>query len=340
MILALRALGVGDLATAVPALRALRAAYPRRELVLATPGWLGPLVDLVGGVDRIVPTDGLDQPIPVSGRPELAVNLHGRGPRSHRRLAATGPARLLAHRCPAAGHPDGPPWRADDHEVDRWCRLLGWYGIPADPTDLDLTRPDPERTPAGVSIVHPGSKEPAKRWPPDRFAAVARELTGRGHRVVLTGSADERSLAGRVAAAAGLPEAAVLAGRTDVGELAALVAHARLVVSGDTGVAHLATAYRTPSVVLFGPVPPARWGPPADRPWHRALWAGDRTPAPSAATGRRYDQDWPKMSGVERPPYGDAAGPGHGLTGLGVAEVLTAVDEVEQVVRSTGAVEA
>jgi ADP-heptose:LPS heptosyltransferase len=46
------------------------------------------------------------------------------------------------------------------------------------------------------------------------------------------------------------------------------------VVCGDTGVAHLATALRTPSVVLFGPTPPARWGPPADRPWHRVLWAG------------------------------------------------------------------
>jgi ADP-heptose:LPS heptosyltransferase len=63
---------------------------------------------------------------------------------------------------------------------------------------------------------------------------------------------------------------------TTLAELAGVVAHARLVVSGDTGIAHLATAYRRPSVVLFGPVPPSRWGPPADRPYHRAIWHGTR----------------------------------------------------------------
>jgi ADP-heptose:LPS heptosyltransferase len=52
------------------------------------------------------------------------------------------------------------------------------------------------------------------------------------------------------------------------------VAAAACVVCGDTGVAHLATALRTPSVVLFGPTPPAAWGPPPERPWHRVLWAG------------------------------------------------------------------
>jgi ADP-heptose:LPS heptosyltransferase len=75
-------------------------------------------------------------------------------------------------------------------------------------------------------------------------------------------------------AAPGLGPQAVLAGRTDLLGLSALVASARLLVGPDTGVAHLATAFGTPSVVLFGPTSPALWGPPADRPQHRALWAG------------------------------------------------------------------
>jgi ADP-heptose:LPS heptosyltransferase len=87
---------------------------------------------------------------------------------------------------------------------------------------------------------------------------------------VLSGSAAERPRALAVAAAAGLPEARVLAGETDLAQLAALVADAALVVTADTGAGHLASAFGTPSVVLFGPVPPERWGPPASGP-HLAL---------------------------------------------------------------------
>ncbi|MFY9807880.1 MAG: glycosyltransferase family 9 protein, partial [Pseudonocardiaceae bacterium] len=106
------------------------------------------------------------------------------------------------------------------------------------------------------------------------YAAVARRLAGRGRRVVVTGSPAEKSLAAQVAAGAGLPDDAVLADSTTLSQLAALVAEAALLICGDTGIAHLATAYGTPSVVLFGPVSPRHWGPPPDRQQHVALWAG------------------------------------------------------------------
>jgi ADP-heptose:LPS heptosyltransferase len=77
-----------------------------------------------------------------------------------------------------------------------------------------------------------------------------------------------------VATTAELSQRSVLAGRTTLTELAALVADATMVICGDTGIAHLATAYGTPSVVLFGPVSPRHWGPPPGRPQHQALWAG------------------------------------------------------------------
>jgi ADP-heptose:LPS heptosyltransferase len=268
-------LGVGDLAASVPALRALRSAFPDRSLALAAPTWLTPLIDLVGGVDRVLPTDGLGAPDWPVGPPELAVNLHGRGPQSHRLLQALDPAELWAFANADAGHSDGPDWAEEEHEVRRWCRLLAYYGLHTDPSDLALAVPPPH--PAGrVTVLHPGAKSPSRRWPVACFAEVARKLLADGHRVVVTGT--ERDLSAAVAEQSG---ATVL--DTSLGELAAVVAHARLVVSGDTGIAHLATAYRTPSVVLFGPVPPSRWGPPADRPYHRAIWHGvraDRGDAP------------------------------------------------------------
>jgi ADP-heptose:LPS heptosyltransferase len=140
--------------------------------------------------------------------------------------------------------------------------------------------------------------------------------------VVLTGSADERDLAARIARAGGLPPESVRAGRTDLAQLAALVADARVVVSGDTGVAHLATGYGTASVVLFGPVSPARWGPPPARPWHRVLAA----PGRSEVDGGRAGDD-----GVGTHPT---------LAAVPVDEVLAAVDEVERAVRDSGAVAA
>jgi ADP-heptose:LPS heptosyltransferase len=129
-----------------------------------------------------------------------------------------------------------------------------------------------------MTIVHPGAAAGARRWPAERFARVARELREQGHRVGVTGGGAERALAAEIAAAADVEVILDLS----LVELAALVARARLVVCGDTGVAHLASAYGTPSVLLFGPVSPRIWGPPADGR-HLVLWHGDGTGDPHGA---------------------------------------------------------
>jgi ADP-heptose:LPS heptosyltransferase len=299
-ILVLRALGIGDLLTAVPALRGLRRAFPHDHLVLAAPAGLADLVALTGAVDELLPTAGLGALRRSRVVPHVAVNLHGSGPESIADLLGTSPGTLLTHRHPAFPALHGPEWTDDVHEVDRWCGLLATNGIPADRGDLTLSRPTVPSPAPGAVVVHPGAAFPARRWPADRFAAVAGSLAARGHRVLVTGSAGERGLAASVAAMAGLRDDAVLAGRTGLADLAALVADAALVVCGDTGTGHLATAFGTPSVVLFGPTPPARWGPPEDRPRHCPLW-----------TGRVGD------------PFG--AEPDPGLLELTVADVLAAV---------------
>jgi ADP-heptose:LPS heptosyltransferase len=280
-VLVLRALALGDLLVAVPALRGLRRRYRGHRIVLATAGPLADLARCTGAVDDVLPAAGLAPlrwPYP---RPDVVVNLHGRGPRSHQLLDALGPARRIGFTGP--GVPpgwEGPPWAGAgasvEHEADRWCRLTG-----GDPTDLLLPS---DATPDGTVVIHPGAAYGCRRWPSDRFAAVARRLAQAGHRVMVTGSAAERGLAAAVGRAAGLPEEAVLAGRTTVLELAATVAAARLLICGDTGVAHLATAYGTPSVLLFGPVSPRQWGPRTDGP-HTVLWR------PEAVRGARWATD-------------------------------------------------
>jgi ADP-heptose:LPS heptosyltransferase len=271
-LLVYRALGLGDLMTAVPALRALGRAFPEHHRVLAAPAALAPLVALIGAVDDVVDCAPLE-PLPLSLHgADVAINLHGRGPQSTALLDAAQPRVLIAF-----GRPPRPLWDPHEHEVARWCRLLTASGIAADPHDLRITRPAVPAPPAArhATLIHPGAAGGARRWPPDRWAAVASAELARGRRVAITGSADERELAFAVATAAGVPEDAVLAGATDLVSLAATVAGADRLACGDTGIAHLATALGTPSVVLFGPTPPAEWGPPPG-PRHIALWAGRR----------------------------------------------------------------
>lgn len=276
-VLVLRALGLGDFLTGVPALRALREAFPDHHLVLAAPSVFEPLARGIG-VDEVLDIDyrtGFSSPLPARGV-EVGVNLHGRGPDSHRAVLAVAPRRFVAFAHPAVSETRGQPrWREHEHEVQRWCRLLEESQIPADPERLAVPVP-PARSPAvavGATVVHPGSAAASKRWPAPRWAAVAAAEQSAGRAVVITGDAAEREVAQEVARAAGVPAEHVLAGRTDLLGLVRVVAAAGRVVSADTGIAHLATALSTPSVVLFGPVSPARWGPPA-RPWHRSLWAG------------------------------------------------------------------
>jgi ADP-heptose:LPS heptosyltransferase len=306
-LLILRALGLGDLLTAIPALRALANSHPEHERVLAAPGVLAPLAERIDPGLRVEPAGELEVLPPSVHGATLAVNLHGRGPQSHHLLRDTGARAFVWFE--HAGVPDSrgaPSWRPREHEVRRWCRLLSESGIPADPADLDVEPPagDPPGAARGATLIHPGAASAARRWPAERFAAVAVHELSMGRSVAITGGPSELPLARLIAEQADLAPDRVLAGRTGLADLMRAVAVADRVVSGDTGVAHLATALRTPSIILFGPTSPAEWGPPEARPWHRAIWKG--------ATGD---------------PHARSVDPG--LLEVGVSDVLDALEAIE-----------
>ncbi|MEO6500677.1 MAG: glycosyltransferase family 9 protein [Jatrophihabitantaceae bacterium] len=306
VVLALRALGLGDFIAGLPALGLIKAALPGHQVVLAAPAVFAPLIPLIPAVDRLLPAAELAPISPAPPGLDVAIDLHGNGPASRRLLSALAPPRLHGFADPA-GSLTGPGWLAGEHEVSRWCRLVSEV-LPApsaplaDPAGCQAVgcmRLPSVRMPPSLTVLHPGAAAPARRWPARRFAALASALRGRGHRVVVTGGPAEAALARSVAEQAQAPALLGLS----LPELVSLIGHARLLVCGDTGVAHVASNYRTPSVLLFGPVSPASWGPPAGGP-HRVLWHGDGT----------------------GDPHGQQVDPA--LLAITVEEVLDAVDEL------------
>lgn len=107
-------------------------------------------------------------------------------------------------------------------------------------------------------ILNPGAGWGAKRWPTERYGAVAKALAERGYGIIINSGPGEEALAQEVNAASG-NAAIVLTPSLD--ELIALTRRASLVVAGDTGPLHLASALGKPVVGIFGPTDPARNGP-------------------------------------------------------------------------------
>ncbi len=295
-----RALQLGDLLCTVPALRALRRAFPRARITLIGLPWAEQFVTRFRHyLDAFLPFPGFpgfpEQRWDAAAVPEflqeaqsrrfdLALQLHGSGVLSNPLVALLGARRTAGHYRPGDYCPDAErfiPWCARAHEVHRYLALLRELGVPADDATLEFPLTDDDhadlhRAVAGLALferdyvcVHPGSQLPSRRWQAERFAGVADALADEGFTVVLTGVAGEAELTRRVARAMRAP-AIDLAGKTSIGAVAALIDGAQLLVSNDTGVAHIAAARGTPSVRVSCGGDERRWAPIDDR-LHRVV---------------------------------------------------------------------
>ncbi|MBB6097399.1 ADP-heptose:LPS heptosyltransferase [Deinobacterium chartae] len=312
-VLIFRALpGLGDLLCSVPALRALRAALPQARIELlglpAARAFVRRYEHLLDGWVEFPGYPGLPERTPdlsalsrlfewSRGRFDLSVQMHGSGLLTNPLVALLGARSSAGFYLPGQYCPDPRTYLPyPDHlpEPLRWLTLAQHLGCPAQGEHLEFPLHPHDRQQAarllaelglgagGYALLHPGAQDPRRRWPTGHFARVADALASRGLRVLVTGTADEAERTRAVQEQARAP-VVDLAGRTDLGTLAALLEQARLLVSNDTGVSHLAAALGTPSVVVFVASDPARWAP-LDRERHRVVGRG-LPPESSACAG-------------------------------------------------------
>jgi ADP-heptose:LPS heptosyltransferase len=284
--------GLGDLLTAVPALRALRRSRPDAEVTyVGMPSTEALVRRYPSLVDEFIAFPGFpglpDQRPDLAAIPrfleaaqakrfDLAVQLHGSGRITNTVVALLGARRIAGHHVIGDEIPDRAlfmPWIERCSEVRRGLRLMAHLGWPSDDETLAFDVAPGTTSPVADGppyvVVHAGASTPARRWSAAGFGEVADALAATGHRIVLTGTPDERTRNERIAE--GLTTEPIdLTGRTTLDELGETIRRAALVVSNDTGVAHLAVALRTPSVVVFTGSDPVRWSP-LDPTRHRAV---------------------------------------------------------------------
>lgn len=299
-IVVLRALGLGDLICAGPALRSLRATFPEAGISLLGQAWAQEYVARIEALDHWMGFPGWpglrEQALHADRVPafladmqrqrfDLALQLHGSGESSNGLVGLLGARLCAGFQRPGAWVPPGHEerfcsWPEQGHESQRLltlCRHLGLQAadetleFPLRPTDrqtlLQLC-PELDEGPPYVCL-HAGAQLASRRWPAQRFAAVADALHDAGYRIVLSGSAAELALGLQLASLMSAP-CINLVGLTNLWTLGALIASARCLIANDTGVSHIAAALRVPSLIVSSGGDVQRWAPP-DRQLNHVL---------------------------------------------------------------------
>jgi heptosyltransferase-2 len=282
---------LGDAVMTTPALAAVREGFPDARIVLLARPLVAELLRHHPDVDEVMVFETPGRHEGALGRLRLAGELRRRRFDGALLLQNAFDAALIAFlgRIPErAGYPtDGrrilltlpvplTPAILERHEVEYYLCLIDGLGIPRPvPASLKLAVTEEEREAMGARLsslgiergapilaINPGAAYgSAKRWYPDRFAAVADALSGEWNaRVVVVGSTAEAPLAGEIEAAMGQPPV-ILAGKTTVRELMALLSLSSFLVTNDSGPMHIGAALGVPLVAVFGPTDWRRTAP-------------------------------------------------------------------------------
>lgn len=305
---------LGDVIHAIPAAAALRRRHPDARIDWAVDPRYEAVLQLVVGLDAPIAVDTRGGPaalarvvrrlraahydavVDLQGLLKSAVLARLAGgrrtvglPRAHLRepLAA-----MFYETTADPGH--------DPHVVHKSLALMRAVGVEETAATFPLAIPQTQTADAvaarfgaaGYVLINPGAAWPNKRWPPDRFGALADRLRTRlGRRSLVLWGPGEEALATEVVQAS--HGAADLSPRTNIIDLFAMARGAALLVSGDTGPLHIAAAVGTPVVALFGPTQTERNGP-----WALADVTVSRTATCGCLYARRCRRDHPCIEDI------------------------------------------
>lgn len=293
-----RALQLGDLLCSVPAMRALRKAYPLANITLIGLPWSTAFVDRFAGyLDSFVPFPGYPGLPERAFTPEgvvsflnkmqhepfdLVLQMQGNGTIVNSMVELFG-AKYTAgfcfknDYCPNPEffleYPEGIP------ELERHLKLMNYLGIPSQGEYLEfpLTKQD-EKDFSQLNLpvnekkyvcIHPGSRGSWRQWPPEYFASLADFSISQGFSAVITGTKDELSIVNQVIKHMKNP-AINTAGKTSLGAVGVMIKNAFALISNCTGVSHIASAFQTPGIVISMDGEPERWAP-LNRALHRTI---------------------------------------------------------------------
>jgi len=282
-----RALQLGDLLCAMPAIQNLRPAYPDAEIVLIGLPATRHLIERYEELfDRFIDFPGYP------GLPEipfdeikfnqfrknialeafdLILQMQGNGTIVNAMLKNCAGGSLIAgfaiDAAELAANPLLMPYPNSGHESLRHLALMQHLGIPLVTTEMffplhqvDFERLDKLNLGESYICMHCGSRGAWRQWPPASFAHLADYCARQSFQIVLTGTSEELEIINQVA---GLMEEkpVILAGKTDLGMAGALLKRSQGLIANCTGISHLAAALKVKSVVISMDGEPERWGP-------------------------------------------------------------------------------
>ncbi|SFB85402.1 ADP-heptose:LPS heptosyltransferase [Parapedobacter composti] len=284
-----RALQLGDLLCAIPAVRALRHQFPQASITLiGLPG----AKELTNRFPMYF--DGLELFPGYPGLPEqsfavqdiarfiadmqakqfdLMLQMQGNGTIVNPLVELFGATYTAGFYAEGHYHPGNDlfiPYPSHVHEICRHLLLVQHLGIPHQGIHLEFPITEQDYAdfeslnlplqPGQYVCVHPGSRAAWRRWPPSAFACMADRCIELGYDVALTGTTEELPIVEEVARLMRY-QAIVVAGKTSLGTMAVLVKQAKAVLSNCTGVSHIASALGTPGVIVSMDGEPNRWRP-------------------------------------------------------------------------------